>query len=92
MQRLNSKCLQRFLRAFLTPEDSFDALLRYIEWRDKFQIDSINGDHSDVVKEHAAGRCYVVNDRDRDGRYYILEDTFEWSLMGRPISCLSNHF
>jgi len=71
-QMLNSACLKRFLRAHLNPKDSLDAIVRYVEWREKFAVDSINDSHSDVMREHAVGRCYVIDEKDRDGRPIVI--------------------
>ena len=42
--------------------------MKYLEWREKFQVDAINGDDADIIKEHSFGRVVVFDEKDRDGR------------------------
>ena len=42
--------------------------MKYLEWREKFQVDAINGDDTDIIKEHSFGRVVVFDEKDRDGR------------------------
>eukprot|EP00794_Sanderia_malayensis_P007065 gene7065-7860_t len=68
IERQTVHCLMRFLKANLTPEDACSALIRYTEWREKYNVDSLREDDPDIIKEHAIGRVLVLEDNDHDGR------------------------
>lgn len=71
-KRQNIQCLKRFLRAFLTPKDAYEAILKYLEWRDKFDVDSLREDDIDIIKEHEIGRVIMPEQKDTHGRPVIL--------------------
>ncbi len=52
----------------MTPKDAYEAILKYLEWRDKFDVDSLREDDIDIIKEHEIGRVIMPEQKDTHGR------------------------
>ncbi len=83
--------MERFLRAFLTPEDAHGAILRYIEWRDKFDVDSLQEDDPEIIKEHEIGRALILQDKDSYGRPIVVVEARLHNPAHRDMHSITNY-
>ncbi|XP_065058869.1 uncharacterized protein LOC135686544 [Rhopilema esculentum] len=90
-KRLSEACIKRFLRAFLTTEETHEAIVRFLEWRDKFHVSSLCADDPEIAKEHAIGRCCVMDTKDRDGRPVVLVKVRLHDPSTRDMHSLTNY-
>lgn len=89
--RQNTAFLKRFLRAFLTPDESYQAILRYLEWREKFQVNSLSQHDPDIVKEDNIGRVTILEERDSHGRPTALVNVKLHDPATRDMHSLTNY-
>jgi hypothetical protein len=60
--------LRRFLRAFLTADDSFKMLLKSNKWRREFGVENLTEEDKDIKEEIATGKACLLRHRDFSGR------------------------
>ncbi|XP_043560069.1 CRAL-TRIO domain-containing protein C3H8.02-like isoform X3 [Chiloscyllium plagiosum] len=65
---LNDKAFARFLRAFRSVDQAFNAILRYLKWRKEFGVDSITVEDSDIKTELRSGKAVLLEEKDNAGR------------------------
>ncbi|XP_043560068.1 CRAL-TRIO domain-containing protein C3H8.02-like isoform X2 [Chiloscyllium plagiosum] len=69
---LNDKAFARFLRAFRSVDQAFNAILRYLKWRKEFGVDSITVEDSDIKTELRSGKAVLLEEKDNAGRPILL--------------------
>ncbi|CAB4003615.1 Hypothetical predicted protein [Paramuricea clavata] len=61
-------CLKRFLKAFLTVDQAFEALVKYIKWRMEYAVETLNSSHPDIQTDLSTGKVLLPNFKDKAGR------------------------
>ncbi|XP_078087672.1 uncharacterized protein LOC144505444 [Mustelus asterias] len=69
---LNDRAFARFLRAFRSVDQAFNAILRYVKWRKEFGVDSITVEDSDIKNELRSGKAVLLEEKDNSGRPILL--------------------
>ncbi|XP_043560067.1 CRAL-TRIO domain-containing protein C3H8.02-like isoform X1 [Chiloscyllium plagiosum] len=82
---LNDKAFARFLRAFRSVDQAFNAILRYLKWRKEFGVDSITVEDSDIKTELRSGKAVLLEEKDNAGRQLPRWDLNSELLARRPI-------
>lgn len=67
----NDASIKRFLRAFLTVDDAFQALLKCNKWRKEYGVTSISPNDPDIKKNLESKKALVLRHRDFQGRPVI---------------------
>lgn len=80
-------CLKRFLKAFLTVDQSFEALVKYIKWRKEYGVETLNATHPDVEAELSTGKVLLPNFKDKAGRYHVLVQCYCFKVRGTLSNC-----
>ena len=57
---LDEATILRFLKAYITVSDSYDALVNFCEWRVEHDVDNISPDDVEIKIEDASGRCKIL--------------------------------
>lgn len=70
-QHHNDASLRRFLRAFLTVDEAFQAILKCNKWRREYGLKNISPDDPDIKKNREAKKAMVLRHRDFQGRPVI---------------------
>ncbi|XP_028397897.1 CRAL-TRIO domain-containing protein C589.09, mitochondrial-like [Dendronephthya gigantea] len=65
-------CLKRFLKAFLTVEDAFEGLVKYVKWRKEYGVETLNSTHPDIQSELSTGKVLLPGFMDKAGRPTVL--------------------
>ena len=65
-------CLKRFLKAFLTVDQAFESLAKYIKWRREYGVETLNSNHPDIQTELSTGKVLLPNIKDKAGRPVVL--------------------
>lgn len=69
----NEATLVRFLKAFITVSDTVAALLKYSEWRAKYNVDLVSSEEAIIKKEDALRRSVHFDDiTDRCNRIIVI--------------------
>ncbi|XP_078405849.1 uncharacterized protein LOC144685312 isoform X2 [Cetorhinus maximus] len=80
---LNDKAFARFLRAFRSVDQAFNAILRYLKWRKEFGVDSITVEDSDIKNELRSGKALLLEEKDNAGRQaHLIGDSKAPSFKG----------
>ncbi|XP_038649418.1 phosphatidylinositol transfer protein CSR1-like isoform X1 [Scyliorhinus canicula] len=69
---LNDKAFARFLRAFQSVDQAFNAILRYLKWRKEFGVDLITVEDTDIKNELRSGKAVLLEEKDNSGRPILL--------------------
>jgi hypothetical protein len=68
--------LKRFLKAFLTVDQAFEGLVKYIKWRREYGVETLNSTHPDIQTELLTGKVLLPNFKDKAGRYIMNPKRF----------------
>uniref|UniRef100_UPI00398E9922 uncharacterized protein isoform X3 n=1 Tax=Pristiophorus japonicus TaxID=55135 RepID=UPI00398E9922 len=71
-KELNDKAFARFLRAFRSVDQAFNAIIRYLKWRKDFGVDLITVEDPDICSEQRSGKAVLLEEKDNTGRPILL--------------------
>ena len=67
-QTQTDACLKRFLKAFLTVDEAFQAVVKYLKWRKEYEVETLDANHPDIQSEHRTGKVELPSFNDKAGR------------------------
>jgi hypothetical protein len=59
------------LKAFLTVDQAFESLVKYINWRREYGVEALNSTHPDIQSELSTGKVLLPDIKDKAGRYCV---------------------
>ncbi|KAF5300039.1 hypothetical protein FQR65_LT09296 [Abscondita terminalis] len=85
----NEYSLKRYLRAFKSTNDAFQAILKTNKWRIEYGISELNDEHPSVKSNKAANKARVLKHRDMQGRPIIYIPAKNHSATARDVNELT---
>lgn len=64
----NDACLKRFLKGFLTVDQAFEAIMKYIKWQKEYGVHTLNANNPDIQSELQTGKVHLPSFNDKAGR------------------------
>ncbi|XP_077984519.1 uncharacterized protein LOC144439126 [Glandiceps talaboti] len=83
--------LRRFLRAFLTINDTFNAVLKCNKWRREYGVENLKDDNEEIKAQTALGTCKILPHRDIEGRPIILITAKLHNAYDREIDAITKY-
>ncbi|KAF5274856.1 hypothetical protein FQA39_LY07038 [Lamprigera yunnana] len=89
MQYHNDYSLKRYLRAFKSTNDAFQAILKTNKWRKEYGLSNLNVDHPSVKGNMELDKARVLKHRDMQGRPVIYIPAKNHSATSRDVNELT---
>jgi len=82
-------CLRRFLRAFEDVDETYSALIKYINWREEFGVNCLSRGDDDIEEQLAMGKAEVLDFPDHVGRPIILVTVRNHDARSRDLNVIT---
>ncbi|CAN8006470.1 unnamed protein product [Ixodes hexagonus] len=89
LQYHNDYSIKRFLRAFQTVDNTFQAILKCNKWRVEYGVKSISKDDPDIKRNIECKKAMVLPNRDFYGRPVIYIPACKHNVQEREIDELT---
>ncbi|XP_070553225.1 uncharacterized protein [Ptychodera flava] len=83
--------LRRFLKAFLTVNGAFTAVLKCNKWRREYGVENLTAETDEIKSHTAMGTCKILPHRDIEGRPIILITAKLHNAYERDIEALTKY-